>query len=230
VRCRATWILAVEAVIILTPWRGVAYWRTTKKSFRPLEYMFISRQTFAETGNRLRTLRILRPLRLGCVVSFQITVLKVLAGHPEGRASIADLTRYVSILISSGTDWTNRTKRLAARAPKLDIFADSLVLRDVNGWHITEGGRQFLASLEAPLPIAAEPVPAPDMMKQPGHRRYRNFVLLLTMKSNRRMAEKKDPRDDWPNPKQRHRKWPQLGGKLRPKSGRNNADIGIIPM
>jgi hypothetical protein len=103
------------------------------------------------------------------VVSFQITVLKVLAGHPEGRASIADLTRYVSILISSGTDWANRTKRLAARAPKLDIFADSFVLRDDNGWHITDGGRQFLASLEAPLPVAAEPVQAPeaDMTKQP---------------------------------------------------------------
>ena len=102
-------------------------------------------------------------------MSFQITVLKVLAGHPEGRASIADLTRYVSILISSGTDWTNRTKRLAARATKLDIFADSFVLRDDNGWHITEGGRQFLASLEAPLPIVAEPVQAPeaDMTKQP---------------------------------------------------------------
>jgi hypothetical protein len=99
-------------------------------------------------------------------MSFQITVLKVLAGHPEGRASIADLTRYVSILISSGTDWTNRTKRLAARAPKLDIFADSFVLRDDKGWHITEGGRQFLASLEAPLPIAAEPVQAPEA-KQP---------------------------------------------------------------
>jgi len=40
-------------------------------------------------------------------VSFQITVLKVLAGHPEGRASLAELTRYVSILISSGPDWTN---------------------------------------------------------------------------------------------------------------------------
>jgi hypothetical protein len=103
------------------------------------------------------------------VVSFQITVLKVLAGHPQGRASIADLTRYVSILISSGTDWTNRTKRLAARAPKLDIFADSLVLRDVNGWHITEGGRQFLAALEAPVPIVAPPVQAPeaDTTKQP---------------------------------------------------------------
>jgi hypothetical protein len=105
----------------------------------------------------------------GCVVSFQITVLKVLAGHPEGCASIADLTRSVSILISSGTDWTNRTKRMAARAPKLDIFADALVLRDDKGWHITEGGRQFLASLEAPLPISAEPVQAPeaDTTKQP---------------------------------------------------------------
>jgi hypothetical protein len=95
--------------------------------------------------------------------------LSAAATLTTGRASIADLTRYVSIPISSGTDWTNRTKRLAARAPKLDIFADSLVLRDVNGWHITEDGRQFLASLEAPLPIAAEPAQAPeaDMTKQP---------------------------------------------------------------
>jgi hypothetical protein len=90
-------------------------------------------------------------------VSFQITILKVLAGHPEGRASRADLTRYVSILISSGTDWTSRTKRLAARAPELDIFKDSFVLRDNNGWQITEGGRQFLASLEEPLSTASEP-------------------------------------------------------------------------
>ena len=111
-------------------------------------------------------------------MSFQITVLKVLAGHPEGRASIADLTRYVSILISSGTDWTNRTKRLAARAPKLDIFADSLVLRDVNGWHITESGRQFLAALEAPLPITAEPVQAPeaDTTKSPASPKLRLVV------------------------------------------------------
>ena len=90
-------------------------------------------------------------------MSFQITILKVLAGHPEGRASCADLTRYVSILISSGTDWTSRTKRLAARAPELDIFKDSFVLRDNNGWQITEGGRQFLASLEEPLSTASEP-------------------------------------------------------------------------
>jgi hypothetical protein len=96
------------------------------------------------------------------LVSFQITVLKVLAGHPEGRASLADLTRYVSILISSGTDWTNRTKRLAAQAPNLDIFGDALVVRDDNGWEITESGRQFLTSLEAPLPMASGPSHAPE--------------------------------------------------------------------
>jgi hypothetical protein len=101
-------------------------------------------------------------------VSFQITVLKVLAGHPEGRASLADLTRDVSILISSGADWTNRTRRLAARASKLDIFGDSFVMRDDGGWQITESGRQFLASLEAPLPIASELRSAPeaDMTKE----------------------------------------------------------------
>jgi hypothetical protein len=115
------------------------------------------------------------------VVSFQITVLKVLAGHPEGRASIADLTRYVSILISSGTDWTNRTKRLAARAPKLDIFADSFVLRDDNGWHITEGGRQFLASLEAPLSIGSEPPKDAEaaMTKEPPARSFPPLRLVV---------------------------------------------------
>ena len=63
-------------------------------------------------------------------MSFQITVLKVLAGHPGGRASIDDLRRTVAILISSGTDWTDRTKRLTARAPGLDIFSQAFVLRD----------------------------------------------------------------------------------------------------
>jgi hypothetical protein len=82
-------------------------------------------------------------------VSFQITVLKVLAGHPEGRACVADLTRYVSILMSSGSDWANRTKGLAARAPQLDIFGSAFVLRDDRGWQITDVGRQFLDWLEA---------------------------------------------------------------------------------
>jgi hypothetical protein len=85
-------------------------------------------------------------------VSFQITILKVLAGHPAGHASLVDLRRAVEILISSGTDWTNRTKRLAARAPGLDIFSQALVLRDDTGWQITDAGRALLASVEKPIP------------------------------------------------------------------------------
>jgi hypothetical protein len=138
-------------------------YRTNGKPFRSAKWSTDLRGE----GDTLLTLRILGSSRLGCVMSFQITVLKVLAGHLEGRASIAEIMRYVSILISSGTDWTNRTKRLAARAPKLDIFADSFVLRGDNGWH--RGWGQFLASLEAPLPIVAPPVqaPEPEMTKQP---------------------------------------------------------------
>jgi len=115
-------------------------------------------------------------------VSFQITILKVLAGHPEGRASRADLTRYVSILISSGTDWTNRTKRLAARAPEFDIFRDLLVLRDNNGWQITEGGRQFLASLDVPLSTVCEPAQAieTDITKESPSRAIRPLRLVVS--------------------------------------------------
>jgi hypothetical protein len=84
-------------------------------------------------------------------VSFQITVLKVLAGHPNGFASVAELTRYVSILISSGSDWSNRMKRLAANAPQLDIFSSAFVVRQKDGWQITNAGLQFLTKLEAPV-------------------------------------------------------------------------------
>jgi hypothetical protein len=91
-------------------------------------------------------------------VSFQITVLKVLAGHPGGQLSVADLTRAVSILISSGRDWTDRTKRMLARAPDLDIFSQNLVVRDAAGWQITDAGRALLASIEKPVaPAAAHP-------------------------------------------------------------------------
>ena len=97
-------------------------------------------------------------------MSFQITVLKVLAGHPEGRASLADLRRAVAILISSGTDWTNRTKRVAARAPDLDIFSQSFVLRDNAGWQITDAGQAFLASVERPVPMTASSEQAPEVI------------------------------------------------------------------
>jgi hypothetical protein len=95
------------------------------------------------------------------VLSFQLTVLKVLAGVPDGSASVAELTRYVSVLMSSGLDWSDRMRVLAARAPNLDIFSDKFVLRSSSGWQITESGREFLSSIEAPIrekPRADQPI------------------------------------------------------------------------
>lgn len=81
-------------------------------------------------------------------VSFQLTVLKVLAGQSAGLASVADIRHAVEILMSSGRDWTDRMKRLAERAPDLNIFSAGFVFRDTLGWEITEEGRQFLSALE----------------------------------------------------------------------------------
>ena len=100
-------------------------------------------------------------------MSFQITILKVLAGHPDGRASLADLKHAVAILISSGADWTDRTKRLAARAPGLDIFSQALVLRDADGWQITNAGRTLLASIEMRVPTTPESEQIPAVVAEP---------------------------------------------------------------
>ena len=91
-------------------------------------------------------------------MSFQIAALKVLAGHPEGHASLADLKHYLAVLTCSGADWSQRMKQLAARAPALDIFSSGYVVREPNGWQITTKGRDFLISIETPL---AEPAHAP---------------------------------------------------------------------
>ena len=104
-------------------------------------------------------------------MSLQIAILKVLVSHPEGRATIAALNSDLCILNTSGSDWTNRLKRLAARAPGLDIFGQKLVLRDSSGWQITPEGRAFLDRLEtgaasANLPVA-EPSPSPLPQQPP---------------------------------------------------------------
>jgi hypothetical protein len=97
-------------------------------------------------------------------VSFQITVLKVLAGHPEGHASLADLKDYVAVLTCSGADWSQRMMRLAALAPELDIFSSGYVLREPSGWQITAKGRKFLISIEEPL---AKPALTPVALPAP---------------------------------------------------------------
>jgi hypothetical protein len=87
-----------------------------------------------------------------------------LASHPEGRASVADLNRYMAILTCSGTDWSQRMRQLAARAPELNIFSSGFVQRDPSGWQITLKGRYFLMAIEAPL---AEPALPPAALPTP---------------------------------------------------------------
>jgi hypothetical protein len=71
-------------------------------------------------------------------VNFQVTVLKVLVSYPDGFAAMADLKRDMAILATSGRDWAERTKRLAARVPDLDIFSQGLIERLNGGWRITD--------------------------------------------------------------------------------------------
>jgi hypothetical protein len=102
-------------------------------------------------------------------VSLQIAILKVLASHPEGRATIAALNSDLSILNTGGSDWTDRLRRLAARAPGLDIFGQRLILRDSSGWQITPEGRAFLDWLERGAASAHVPLtePSPPPPQQP---------------------------------------------------------------
>jgi len=82
-------------------------------------------------------------------VNFQVTVLKVLVSYPDGFASIEDVKRDVAILATSGREWSERTSRLAARMPGLEIFAQGLVERRDGGWRITDAGRSGEARARA---------------------------------------------------------------------------------
>ena len=81
-------------------------------------------------------------------MSLQIAILKLLVSYPEGRATVAALSADLTVLHSSGSDWTNRLRRLAARTSGLDIFGQKFVLRDKEGWQITADGKAFLELLE----------------------------------------------------------------------------------
>lgn len=89
-------------------------------------------------------------------MSFQLSILKILAGQPEGRASLAVLKDYLAVFYTSGPEWTTRMKRLAERARDLDIFRQKLVARDSGHWIIMEEGRAFLAWLEQAAILATQ--------------------------------------------------------------------------
>jgi hypothetical protein len=75
--------------------------------------------------------------------------MKVLSGHPRGRAALADLNADLAVL-SAVADWTSRMRRLALRKPDLDIFSQGIVVRDDNGWTLTAWGFRMLETLERP--------------------------------------------------------------------------------
>jgi hypothetical protein len=92
-------------------------------------------------------------------VSLQVAILKVLASHDSGRATLASLNRDIAVLSASGAEWSARIKRLAARVAAIDIFGCGYVLRDAEGWQITATGRKFLDALEAITQDNQPPVP-----------------------------------------------------------------------
>jgi hypothetical protein len=95
-------------------------------------------------------------------MSLQFSILKVLAGQPDGRATVADLNRYIALL--SGPEWTARMKRLSALAPDLDIFGSRYVLRDDAGWQLTQAGQDFLAAVEMPVPANDHDIAATEVI------------------------------------------------------------------
>jgi hypothetical protein len=85
---------------------------------------------------------------LVAVVNFQVSVLKILAGYPTRLATLRELKRDLSLLATSGKDWSDLTSRLAAGFPKLDIFALGLVERYSFGWRLTHKGLLVLEMME----------------------------------------------------------------------------------
>jgi hypothetical protein len=117
-------------------------------------------------------------------VNFQVTVLKVLVSYPGGFAVMDDIKRDMALLATSGRDWADRTKRLAARVPGLDIFSQGLVDRESGGWKITDKGRSVLEFMEARTgfdqleaapaqPVDAPVPPLPPLAERAKRRRER---------------------------------------------------------
>src|SRR4029453_14510514 len=93
---------------------------------------------------------------------------------------MGDIKRDMAILATSGRDWADRTKRLAARVPDLDIFSQGLVERENGGCKITVKGRVVLDFMEAPgaeqavemVPVEKVDAPVPPL-PQPAERARR---------------------------------------------------------
>lgn len=97
---------------------------------------------------------------LVAVVNFQVSVLKILAGYPTGLATLRELKRDLALLVTSGQDWSDLTRRLAAEFPQLDIFRLGFVERYSFGWRLTQKGLVALEMMEKKAKAALTGRPA----------------------------------------------------------------------
>ncbi|WP_229197211.1 aminoacyl-tRNA deacylase [Bradyrhizobium acaciae] len=121
-------------------------------------------------------------------MSIQVAILKILASHVSGRATLDSLKHDLAILSSSGDDWHARVKRLASRVPELDIFSNGYVLRDVDGWEITSAGREFLRALEAITQDNLPPVPSVETVL-----RTEGTLIVIGHRFRNRARAQRDP-------------------------------------
>ena len=110
-------------------------------------------------------------------MSLQVAILKVLASHDGGRATLISLNRDIAVLAASGAEWSARIKRLAARVAAIDIFGCGYVLRDHQGWQITAAGREFLEALEAVTQDNRPPAMIPQSSVVPERRQGELIVV-----------------------------------------------------
>jgi hypothetical protein len=111
-------------------------------------------------------------------LSIQVAILKVLASHGSGRATLNSLKQDIATLSASGPEWHARLRRLAARVPAIDIFGSGYVLRDSAGWEITTTGRDFLRALEAITQDNRSAVPEQQHSSEPAERRQGELIVV----------------------------------------------------
>ena len=116
-------------------------------------------------------------------MSLQVAILKVLASHDGGRATLISLNRDIAVLAASGAEWSARIKRLAARVAAIDIFGCGYLLRDHQGWQITAAGREFLEALEAVTQDNQPPASIPRPTDVPLRRQGELIVVGHRFKS-----------------------------------------------
>src|SRR4051794_11784660 len=98
--------------------------------------------------------------------------------YPDGFAVMNDLKRDMAILATSGYEWAERTKRLAARMQDLNIFSQGLVERKHGGWRITDKGRNLIDKIEGlaapdqPIDLDAGKMVA-KLVRSPRHSAHR---------------------------------------------------------